>query len=140
MVYRSACIVRWRLTPYRAYGPGAGIVYRTACIARWRLTPYRAYGPDAGIVYRTTYIARWRLAPYRAYGPDAGIVYRTAYIARWRLTPYRAYGLNVRPDSVGRVRRKPSPGVLSALSGVKIGNLPGPIRRIHPETHITMKR
>jgi hypothetical protein len=35
--------------PYRAYGPGSGIVYRTAYIARWRLTPYRAYGRAPGL-------------------------------------------------------------------------------------------
>ena len=118
---------------------GSGIMYHTAYIARWRLAPYRAYGPGSGIMYRTAYIARWRLAPYRAYGPGSGIMYRTAYIARWRLAPYRAYGMNVSLDSVGRVRREPSPGVLFALSGVKIGNVPSPIRRIQPEAHITMK-
>ena len=114
-------------------------MYRTAYIAQWRLTPYRVYGPGSGIMYHTAYIARWRLAPYRAYGPGSGIMYRTAYIARWRLAPYRAYGMNVSLDSVGRVRREPSPGVLFALSGVKIGNVPSPIRRIQPEAHITMK-
>ena len=93
----------------------------------------------SGIMYHTAYIARWRLTPYRAYGPGSGIMYRTAYIARWRLAPYRAYGMNVSLDSVGRVRREPSPGVLFALSGVKIGNVPSPIRRIQPEAHITMK-
>ncbi len=79
-------------------------------------------------------------ALYRAYGPGSGIMYPPCiYCLRRASRLITTYGMNVSLDSVGRVRREPSPGVLFALSGVKIGNVPSPIRRIQPEAHITMK-